>query len=107
MDANWTESTVPQVTRTVDYGPFEGKFPLAEGKSLTATFPNNKEGQEAVDQAVKQARKAGEAANVTARKKTEIVVQGTGKDKKENIVLTIWTVKRITRPRKVGETAGV
>lgn len=125
MNVTFEEAEVPTVTRAVDLGPFADKFPLADGKAMKAKVPNNKEGQETVDTLIKQARKAadvfevdGEAwtalspadksrfpKGITARKKSEIVTEGTGKDKKEFILLTIWNVNRIERPRKDADTA--
>lgn len=107
-----SEGTVPEVTvnRQPEHNPFTEKFPTAEGKALVVNMPNPKTDSKddanlkAINKVVSLARRAGEAKGLTARVKR---TPGVDKKGKENGTtdLTIWTVTRITRPRKTAESA--
>lgn len=94
------EGTVPEVTvtRKPEENPFTDRFPTKEGAALVVNLPNPKaegdENDKALRKVVSLARRAAEAKGYTARvKRSEGSQKGTTD-------LTIWTVDRITRPRK-------
>lgn len=110
MNVDFETAAIPAVTvnRTAEPNPFDGKFPSDEA-ALVVTIDGTEEEQAAqVKKIISQARKAAQAVDRTARKKTEAVEVGTGKTKHNATRVYLWTVSRVTRPRQAnadGNTA--
>jgi len=105
MELEFTTGEIPTETakRTAEPNPFDGHFP-SDDKSIIVKLPGtvltSDADKAAINKVKSQARKAAKAVDRTARIQENVTSEGTGKAKHEFTVLTIWTVARITRPRK-------
>jgi hypothetical protein len=106
MELNITQSNEapPAVTRnrTREPNPFDGMFPVEEGKTLVVELPSETiDEKKAINKAAAFAQQAAnEAKSETAPKgyTARVVRTPIKKGKKDYTRLTIWSIDRITRP---------
>lgn len=93
-ELSFTRTAIPAVTREAKPNPFTGVFPC-DSDAIVVVVDGAKDSK-AVKVATSQARKAAQAVDRTAR----VLTEQSGTKAKPVTTLTIWTVGRITRPRK-------
>lgn len=92
-----TETEIPEVTvtRTAEPNPFDGKFP-ADDKALQIILPGKAEDvTKDVSKITRLARTAAGKVDRSAR--VHATPDGSGKTAR--VVVKVWTVAKITRPR--------
>ena len=86
--------------RNAEPNPFTERFPTPEGQALTVTLDGNTEAnKETITSLTGKARRAAAAMTppMTARVQAAETETGTGKNKRVQTVLSIWTVEKIVR----------
>lgn len=93
MDLKFEDTEVPKVTRETKPNPFRDVLPLPEGAAKQVTVPTETE-----TAYVNMARQAGREHETTTRVKVE------RDEKKKESTIIFWTVPKITRPRRNGDS---
>lgn len=101
LEFDYAEIPASAAGRTAEPNPFTEVFPSDE-KALVVTVANDKK---VIAKVKTQARKAAHAVDRTARVSVAVESRGTGKNRADVAVLTLWTIPRIVHAKPAEEAA--